>query len=264
MIDFVKKYKFVFLAAIVVIAALVFAFIGGGKSEPPANQSAPTTSAISKIPMTTAEPQPTQATTTAATAASSAQPTTVPASSKPVASVALPSQTATQPPAEVSSAPVTNPAPTSKPQPTEPQTKPAAHHCTLSVSCETALSRRDTLSEDVAAVIPDDGIILKPVTMTYREGQSVFDILQEACRANGVHLEFTDTPIYRSAYIEGIGNLYEFDCGAGSGWMYRVNGWFPNYGCSRYTVQDGDVIEWLYTCDLGNDIGGRNDYHESD
>ena len=113
-------------------------------------------------------------------------------------------------------------------------------------------------------MIPDDGIILKPVTMTYREGQSVFDVLQEACRANGVHLEFTDTPIYRSAYIEGIGNLYEFDCGAGSGWMYRVKGWFPNYGCSRYTIQDGDVIEWLYTCDLGNDIGGKNDYHESD
>ena len=35
-----------------------------------------------------------------------------------------------------------------------------------------------------------------------------------------------------------------------------VNGWFPNYGCSRYQVQSGDVIEWLYTCDLGADVGG--------
>ena len=37
--------------------------------------------------------------------------------------------------------------------------------------------------------------------------------------------------------------------------MYSVNSWFPNYGCSSYTVNDGDVIEWRYTCDLGSDVG---------
>ena len=52
--------------------------------------------------------------------------------------------------------------------------------------------------------------------------------------------------------------MYEFDCGALSGWMYRVNGWYPNYGCSRYQLKDGDVVEWRYTCDLGNDVGGKN------
>ena len=36
----------------------------------------------------------------------------------------------------------------------------------------------------------------------------------------------------------------------------NVNGWFPNYGCSRYGLKDGDVICWVYTCDLGNDVGG--------
>ena len=51
-------------------------------------------------------------------------------------------------------------------------------------------------------------------------------------------------------------NLYEFDVGNKSGWMYKVNGWFPNYGCSRYQLKDGDVIEWVYTCDLGDDVGG--------
>ena len=50
--------------------------------------------------------------------------------------------------------------------------------------------------------------------------------------------------------------MYEFDCGQYSGWMYRVNGWYPNYGCSSYDVEDGDNIEWKYTCDLGVDIGG--------
>jgi len=69
-------------------------------------------------------------------------------------------------------------------------------------------------------------------------------------------MEYTSNPMFNSVYIAGINNLYEFDCGELSGWMYRVNGWFPNYGCSAYTLKQGDVIEWLYTCDLGNDIGG--------
>ena len=36
---------------------------------------------------------------------------------------------------------------------------------------------------------------------------------------------------------------------------YSVNGWFPNYGCSLYQLKDGDVVEWCYTCDLGEDLG---------
>jgi hypothetical protein len=38
------------------------------------------------------------------------------------------------------------------------------------------------------------------------------------------------------------------------------NGWFPNYGCSKYTVQDGDVINWVYTCNLGKDVGDNSMY----
>ena len=65
------------------------------------------------------------------------------------------------------------------------------------------------------------------------------------------------TPMYNSYYIEGINQLYEFDCGDKSGWMYSVNGWYPNYGCSSYEVKDGDKIEWRYTCDLGSDVGDK-------
>ena len=32
-------------------------------------------------------------------------------------------------------------------------------------------------------------------------------------------------------------------------------GWYPNYGCSRYQLKQGDVVEWRYTCDLGEDVG---------
>ena len=110
--------------------------------------------------------------------------------------------------------------------------------------------------EDKAELIPSDGWILGTVEMTFSEGESVFDVLQRACIEQGIHMEYMNTPLTGRAYIEGIGNIYEFDAGSLSGWMYSVNGWFPNYGCSQYQLADGDVISWVYTCDLGNDVGG--------
>jgi hypothetical protein len=91
---------------------------------------------------------------------------------------------------------------------------------------------------------------------TFYEGETVFDVLQREMINEKIHFEFSNNPVYNAAYVEGIGNLYEFDCGSLSGWTYSVNGWFPNYGCSRYLVSEGDRIEWLYTCDLGEDVGG--------
>jgi hypothetical protein len=61
--------------------------------------------------------------------------------------------------------------------------------------------------------------------------------------------------MYGSYYIQGINHLYEFDCGQDSGRMYKVNGWFPNFGCSSYPLSDSDAITWCYTCNgLGADV----------
>ena len=100
-----------------------------------------------------------------------------------------------------------------------------------------------------------DGIIFPATEVEFSESESVFDVLQRVCRDNAIHMESNWTPMYNSAYVEGINNLYEFDVGSLSGWMYNVNGWYPNYGCSRYQLKDGDVVEWRYTCDLGYDLG---------
>ena len=114
----------------------------------------------------------------------------------------------------------------------------------------------DLCDADKKELVPEDGWILKPVSVEAQEGESAFSLLQRVCRDNKIHMEFSMTPIYNSAYIEGIANLYEFDVGNESGWMFRVNDWFPNYGCSRYVLKDGDTVEWVYTCDLGKDVGG--------
>jgi hypothetical protein len=77
-------------------------------------------------------------------------------------------------------------------------------------------------------------------------------------------MEYVSTPLYKSNYIEGIANIYEMDAGPLSGWMYKVNGVFPSVGCGRYELKVGDVIEWIYTCDLGRDIGGDWNEQNSD
>lgn len=154
---------------------------------------------------------------------------------------------------------LTDPVPEGKPLPVEPQdvtVSDTAYTCTLSVSCASILDNMDWLDSEKVELVPEDGVIFPPTEVTFYAGESVFNLLQREMKKNKIHMEFVNTPIYNSAYIEGINNLYEFDCGELSGWMFKVNGWFPNYGCSRYALQPGDNVEWVYTCDLGVDVGG--------
>ena len=156
---------------------------------------------------------------------------------------------------------MTSPVPDGKPNPVEPEETVISNEeytCTLSVSCGTILDNIELLDKEKVDIVPENGVIFAEKTVTFYDGESVFNVLLREMKRNKIHIEFVNTPIFNSAYIEGINNLYEFDCGELSGWMYKVNGWFPNDGCSRYQLKDGDRIEWVYTCDLGADIGGNN------
>lgn len=129
--------------------------------------------------------------------------------------------------------------------------------CTISIRCDTILDNMGDLREGKNKYVPSNGVILSTSKVEFTQGETVFDILKRTCSAAGIQLEYSYTPMYSSYYIEGINHLYEFDCGNQSGWMYKVNGWFPNYGCSVYEIEDGDTIVWTYTCKgLGKDVGG--------
>ena len=159
---------------------------------------------------------------------------------------------------------LTGPVPEGKPVPVEPQetTKgDGSYTVTLSVRCDTIRDNRNLLNKEKHELVPADGVIFPATEVTAYEGESVFNILQRTMKQERIHMAFRNTPIYNSAYIEAINNLYEFDAGELSGWMYCVTPlatgqrWYPNYGCSRYQLSPGDVIEWNYTCDLGKDLG---------
>lgn len=127
--------------------------------------------------------------------------------------------------------------------------------CTLEIRCDTLLKHLDELTEGKAALVPEDGLLLAEVEVEFDAGASVFDVFRQVLREENIHFEYTDAQVYDSVYIEGIGNIYEFDCGPQSGWMFSVNGIYPGLGCSAYTLADGDAILFSYTCDLGSDLG---------
>lgn len=127
-------------------------------------------------------------------------------------------------------------------------TEPAeTKSCTITIQCTSILENMDKLKEGKAAYVPESGYILS-ATVEYSEGDTVFDVLVDACSLYGIQIEYSYTPMYGSYYIEGINHLYEFDCGGTSGWMYSVNGVSPNYGCSGYNVSENDTIVWYYSC----------------
>ena len=155
----------------------------------------------------------------------------------------------------------TQPAPDGKPAPVEPQdvtVGDGSFTVYLKVCADNILGNMNLLNKEKHELVPGDGVIFPTAAVIAYEGESVFNVLQREMRRNKIHMVSRSTPIYNSAFIEAINNLYEFDAGELSGWMYCVNEWYPNYGCSRYMLQPGDVIEWHYTCDLGRDLPGAN------
>lgn len=148
--------------------------------------------------------------------------------------------------------------------------KPVKKVCTVTVECKTIYDNLSKFKDNKKPFLPASGVILDRVQVELTGNGSAFDVLKKACaqnvctdrcrfcEASGVQLEYTYTPGFNTYYIEGIHQIYEKDCGAQSGWMYCVNGKYPDVGASAYTVSAGDTIVFSFTCDMGEDIGNHD------
>ena len=132
--------------------------------------------------------------------------------------------------------------------------------CLFSIRCDTILDNLDLLDKAYADYVPEDGAIYAQRRLMMAKGSSAYDALAQVTAKNRIQMSHQSNPLYKSEYIQSIGHLYEGKCGEGSGWMYKVNGAFPNYGSSRYVIKEGDTIEWVYTCNLGYDLGRTGDW----
>lgn len=129
----------------------------------------------------------------------------------------------------------------------------------LTIRSDAVLNNLDKIPKELLPYIEQDGVILERSEYVLRPGDTAFDLLNRATRHHQIQMEYqgADMNIYNSIYVQGIQYLYEFSCGPLSGWMYSVNGEFPNYGVSQYELKNGDDVAFLYTCDLGRDIGHK-------
>ncbi len=118
---------------------------------------------------------------------------------------------------------------------------------TMTIRCDTIVGKSDS------KYIPADGVILPVTKFDIEKGKTAYDILIEAARKFDIQIENDGTNDL--AYISGINYLYEYQFGDLSGWIYHINGTAQSVGCGEFALSDGDVIEWLYTCALGDDLG---------
>ncbi len=115
---------------------------------------------------------------------------------------------------------------------------------TLSITCH-------TIKDKNSDIVPKNGIILAETTVNIMEGATVYDVLSALCMKNNINC---DTKLSGTTYVQGINNIYERDFGNLSGWMYFVNAVAPNVDCGSYKLKAGDIIEWKYTTNMGDDL----------
>lgn len=277
------KYKYILGLGLALIAVVIIAVVSAAMGKDTAENSGisyvpPETTSfttVESLAATTAFQTDGNSQTTPITTVTDISSQTLPESEKPkttaISSVASTSSTAdvskpTEKPV-FTSAPTSSASPASSkvtttstassvisttPKPDKP-IKKYDNTCTFVIECKTILDNKDKLKKGLEKYVPDDAVIFSK-TVGFDSGESVYDILRRICDENGIQMEASYTPAFSSYYVEGINNLYEFDCGQISGWMYSVNGVFPNYGCSSYKPANNDKIAFRYTCELGYDL----------
>ncbi|MBM7652957.1 DUF4430 domain-containing protein [Neobacillus cucumis] len=88
----------------------------------------------------------------------------------------------------------------------------------------------------------DKGTILAATKIKIEDGYTIFDVVKHA---NGITIDSSGSGA--TAYIEGINNIYEFDYGAKSGWVFKLNGASITKSVGVIKVKAGDRIACYYT-----------------
>lgn len=126
------------------------------------------------------------------------------------------------------------------------QTTSSEINCSITIECKSILNNMDDLKKGHEKYVPKNGIMLNNYKTTLKSKSTVYDLLKKACNDKGITYTAKDT-MY-SVYIVGINNIDEKDCGKDSGWMYTVNGSYPNVSVDSKKLKDGDKVVFTYTC----------------
>ncbi len=155
----------------------------------------------------------------------------------------------------------TDPVPSGRPEPVNAEDQAVnqkrSFYVYLSIDVKTILDHMENLKAGLQKYVPEDGWILPKTQVLCYEGETAWDVMSRECKARGINVQSSYTPLYNSVYMQGINHIGEFDCGATAGWVYEVDGWIPNYSSSRYVMVEGEYLRWRYSCTgFGSDLEG--------
>ena len=126
------------------------------------------------------------------------------------------------------------------------QTTSSEINCSITIECKSILDNMDDLKKGHESYVPKNGIMLDNYKATLKSKSTVYDLFKKACNDKGI--TYTAEYGMYSVYIAGINNIDEKDCGKNSGWMYSVNGSYPNVSVDSKKLKDGDKVVFTYTC----------------
>ena len=203
-----------------------------------ATETSVTESEISTVPSTSAKttsktkvrPAITPAGTTNATATTKAEDTAKPTATAEVSSTTKPTTT-------TKAASTTKKASTTKAAASTKQKVKTVH---VKIICTNAVKYG---VKDIK--LPENGI-MADCEVPYTEGMTAMDALKAAAKLKGIEVDESH------GYVRGIGGLYEKDCSGSSGWLYNVNGEYPNVACDKYKLNENDTMTFIYTAEQGD------------
>ena len=99
-----------------------------------------------------------------------------------------------------------------------------------------------------------DAWILPTVVRDLPEGTTAFDVFKQVLAANGYTYDAKGSYVQAVTAPDGT-KVAELSKGQYSGWMYRVNGEFPDTYMGAYELEDGDGIEVFFTADYTKETG---------
>ncbi len=148
-------------------------------------------------------------------------------------------------------------------QPAFAQTSAPDGYVTISF-IDYAIRDQDELDEESVDFPKQLKEIVPATQVPFYEYDSIADVTLRLLEMKGMGCSYSGSPesaFYLSAiknFKSGgktIASFGEFDAGSCSGWMITLNNWFINMSAADFAVEDGDVVRWQYTCQLGADIG---------
>lgn len=129
-------------------------------------------------------------------------------------------------------------------------------HVTVSIHVKPIFDHEEELKDNKKEYVPDDGMVLTSEMVNFEEGDTIMNVLKKAAKQQNVVIDFEAgaQSSTGSSFIKGINQIYNGDCGAMSGWMYKVNGEWAEVPADQMKAEKQQNIEWVFICDYEIDI----------